>query len=101
MKPTARLAVCLVTLVYGLGVAAVLSDASGELIDRVWSGHPVKFGFLTERGHQFIAYYDAERQITVAGRKLDGTNWTRVKPEGVPVPERKRLSNVTGWDSHN
>jgi hypothetical protein len=60
------------------------------LIDRVWAGHPVGFALLTERGHQFVAYYDAERQLTIAGRKLGG-EWTRVKPPGV----------VTGWDSHN
>jgi hypothetical protein len=75
--------------------------SAGMLIDKVWSGHPVRFALLTERGHQFIAYYDAERRITVAGRKLSETNWARVKPEGVLVPERKRMSNVTGWDTHN
>jgi hypothetical protein len=42
----------------------VLAD---QVVDRVWSGHPVGFAFLTERGHQFIACYDAERRITVAG----------------------------------
>lgn len=62
-----------------------------EVVDRVWSGHPVSFALLTEREHQFIAYYDSERQLTVAGRKLGGENWTRVKPPSV----------VTGWDSHN
>lgn len=70
-------------------------------IDQVWSGHPVSFALLTERGHQFIAYYDAERRITVAGRRLDQTEWTRVYPEGKALPNRGRPSNVTGWDSHN
>lgn len=77
------------------------ASPDGILIDKVWSGHPVPFALLTERGHQFIAYYDAERRITVTGRKLGETNWTRVHPEGVPVPSRGRRSNVTGWDSHN
>lgn len=31
-------------------------------------GNPVGFEILTERGHQFIAYYDADRQLTVIGR---------------------------------
>jgi hypothetical protein len=73
----------------------------GELLDRVWAGHPVSFAFVTERGHQFVAYYDAERRITVAGRKLPDGPWQRVRPEGVPVPARKRNSNVIAWDSHN
>jgi hypothetical protein len=78
--------------------ASTLADFT---IDQVWSGHPVSFGFLTERGHQFIAYYDAERRITVIGRRLDQTTWTRFRPTGVHLPARKRASNVTGWDSHN
>lgn len=82
------------------GLAAA-SAPDGELIDRVWAGHPVGFALLTERGHQFVAYYDAERRLTVAGRKLGETRWTRVQPPGVPVPRRNRTSNVTAWDSHN
>jgi hypothetical protein len=77
------------------------ADPAGQLIDRVWAGHPVSFAALTERGYQFIAYYDAERRITVGGRKLGTEKWTLVHPPGVPVPARKRDSNVTGWDSHN
>ncbi len=73
----------------------------GELVDRVWAGHRVGFALLAERGHQFIAYYDGERKLTVVGRKLGDTAWVRVQPPGVPVPERGRMSNVTGWDSHN
>lgn len=75
----------------------------GELLGTVWSGHPVTFGFLTERGHQFLAYYDADRRITVLGRKLTdpAAAWTRFQPPGVPNPKRKRDSNVVAWDSHN
>lgn len=87
--------------VAGCACAAESSPPAGELIDRVWAGHPVSFALLTERGHQFIAYYDAERRLTVAGRKLGDTQWARIQPPGVPVPERGRDSNVTGWDSHN
>lgn len=74
---------------------------AGVLLDQVWSGHPVSFAFLTERGRQFIAYYDSERRITVAARRLDEAEWTRFRPAGVPVPGRGRDSNVTNWDSHN
>jgi len=76
----------------------VLAD---ESIDRVWSGHPVSFAFLTEREHQFIAYYDADRRITVVSRRLGESAWKRFQPEGVHLPGRGRPSNVTGWDSHN
>lgn len=92
----------IVMLAAGLpSLAWAAASADGLLIDRVWSGHPVGFALLTERGHQFIAYFDAERRLTVTGRKLGETNWTRVQPEGVMVPSRNRRSNVTGWDSHN
>jgi putative BNR repeat neuraminidase len=77
------------------------AEPAGELIDRVWAGDPVSFALLTERGHQFVAYYDAERRLMVAGRKLGNATWTRVQPEGVPNPAHQRPSNVTGWDSHN
>ena len=70
-------------------------------MDRVWSGHPVSFALLTERGHQFVAYYDAGRRITVAGRELGDAGWTRVHPTGIPFSNRGRDSNVTDWDSHN
>ncbi|HET7535904.1 MAG TPA: BNR repeat-containing protein [Candidatus Didemnitutus sp.] len=85
----------------GAIVGAEPAAPAGELLDRVWSGHPVGFALLTERDHQFIAYYDANRRLTVLGRKLGDTQWSRVQPPGVPVPERGRDSNVTGWDSHN
>lgn len=87
-------------LASSVGIQGAGQDG-GLLIDRVWSGHPVGFDLLTERGHQFIAYYDAERRLTVVGRTLGDTNWTRVQPEGVWVTNRGRQSNVTGWDSHN
>ena len=68
--------------VAGCAFAAEPAPAAGELIGRVWSGHPVSFAFLTERGHQFIAYYDAGRRLTVVGRKLGETQWARVQPAG-------------------
>jgi hypothetical protein len=85
---------------FSIGVRAA-DPADGILIDKVWSGHPVGFALLTDRGHQFIAYYDAERRITVTGRNLGETNWTRVAADGVMLTNRTRMSNVIGWDSHN
>jgi hypothetical protein len=90
--------VLLLVLLAGRCVAAV--PAGGELIDRVWSGHPVSFALLTEGGHQFIAYYDAERRLTVVGRQTGEATWARVQPPGAPSAHG-RDSNVTGWDSHN
>ncbi len=98
-----KLRAFLLAVAWLLGANARAAEPAGELIDRVWSGHPVSFAMLTERGHQFIAYYDAERRITVVGRKLGDDKWTRAQPAGVPVPGTKppRDSNITNWDSHN
>jgi hypothetical protein len=60
------------------------------VIDTVWPGHPVGFALLTHDEQQWVAYYDAERHMTVAGRKLGETEWTRT-----------RLPSRLGWDSHN
>jgi hypothetical protein len=59
-------------------------------IERVWVGHRVGFCLLTHGDHQFATYYDAERRMTVAGRKLDEKRWTLAK-----------LDSTLGWDSHN
>lgn len=80
---------------------APASTDDGELLDHVWAGHPVPFAMLMERDHQFIAYYDADRRITVLGRKLGAKTWDRIQPEGRPVPGRDHPSNAVGWDSHN
>jgi len=56
----------------------------------VWSGHSVGFAFLTEQGRQFVAYYDAERRMTVASRNLGSGRWKTVK-----------LPSSVVWDSHN
>ncbi len=56
----------------------------------VWSGHTVGFSLLTDGDDQFIAFYDAQRRMTVASRRLGSTEW---EIQVLPV-------NV-GWDSHN
>jgi hypothetical protein len=56
----------------------------------VWAGHPVNFVLLTQPPYQFIAYYDATRQMTIAQRNLSERKWIINK---LPV--------ITGWDSHN
>lgn len=56
----------------------------------VWAGHPVGFTLLTHAPHQFVAFYDDQRRLTVAQRRLDERQWTFA-----------RLPDTTGWDSHN
>lgn len=56
----------------------------------VWSGHPVGFCLLTHGEDQFVAFYDDQRQMTVAARKLNSTQW-----------QFTRLPEKVGWDSHN
>ena len=61
-----------------------------EAIDQVWSGHSVNFAIQTSSARVFVAYYDANRRLTVASRARAGGSWTYQK-----------LDSVTGWDSHN
>ncbi|MFQ5349160.1 MAG: BNR repeat-containing protein [Thermoanaerobaculia bacterium] len=56
----------------------------------VWSGHPVGFSIATADNRQYVAFYDSERRMTVAGRDLGSTDWTY-----------QRLRSRLGWDSHN
>ena len=78
-----------VTVVCCAGVAA---ERVEEIVDvgRVWSAHPVGFALLTRGEDQYVGYYDAQRQMTVARRKLGSKRWTVQK-----------LPRKTGWDSHN
>ena len=56
----------------------------------VWAGHPVGFCLLTCDQRQFIAFYDAQRKMTVGARTLDSDRW-----------QFARLPSKLGWDSHN
>ena len=55
-----------------------------------WSGHPVGFALLTRGPDQFVAFYDAERNLTIGQRKLGETTFHLTK-----------LPTAVGWDSHN
>jgi hypothetical protein len=63
---------------------------SSSRISRVWPGHPVGFALLTHGPDQYVAFYDAERNMTVAHRRLDEDRWTT-----------RTLPSKVGWDSHN
>ncbi|MFO8012414.1 MAG: BNR repeat-containing protein [Phycisphaerae bacterium] len=59
-------------------------------ISPVWAGHPVGFDLLTRGDRQYAAFYDAERRMTVAARRVREDAFRLVR-----LPER------IGWDSHN
>ncbi|MFC4556292.1 BNR repeat-containing protein [Georgenia faecalis] len=55
-----------------------------------WAGHYVGQALLTDGEDQYVGYYDADRQLTVAHRTLGSDSWTH-----------QRVGSQTGWDSHN
>lgn len=63
-----------------------------EVVDiaEVWSGHPVEFSLVTRGDRQFVAFYDADRRMTVASRTLGEATW-----------QTQPLPSTLGWDSHN
>jgi len=88
---------CASTWILPLSAALLLAgglaaNANETVLDvaPVWAGHPVGFALLTHEDRQFVAFYDAERKLTVASRGLLETKW-----HFVLLPE------TLGWDSHN
>jgi hypothetical protein len=71
---------------------AARAETVEEVIDvaPVWAGHPVGFALLTHGDQQFVAFYDAERHMTVGQRKLGDKSF-----------KLTRLASQVGWDSHN
>lgn len=59
-------------------------------VDKVWTGAMTMCPMLTRDGMQYVAYYDANGQMTVAGRRLESDKWTY-----------KKLDDKIMWDSHN
>ncbi|MDD9206627.1 BNR repeat-containing protein [Georgenia sp. 10Sc9-8] len=68
-------------------VEAVLDTVQ---VDTTWAGHHVDQALLTDGADQYVGYYDADRELTVAHRTLGSAEWTY-----------QRLGSRTGWDSHN
>lgn len=64
-----------------------------EAIDHVWAGQRVFFDFVEQDGFQMIAYYDANRQMSVTVRKMRDVN-------GAPWSYHK-VTSWLGWDAHN
>lgn len=77
----------------------LLAATTPEAVDAadvapVWAGHPVGFHLLTHGDQQFVAYYDDQRRMTVAQRRLAGD-------EGPSEWSYTVLPESVGWDSHN
>ncbi|WAC47137.1 BNR repeat-containing protein [Asticcacaulis sp. SL142] len=71
--------------------APLVQAQSVEAIDKVWAGHSVGFAVTTSASHIYVAYYDANRQLSVAQRPLNNpAHWVYHK-----------VDTWLGWDSHN
>ena len=70
-------------------------------IDRVWSGHPVGFSLLTDGNRQYIAYYNAGRNMVVGQRDIGDENFSLHIMTPTTRQSAGGTSTVLGWDSHN
>ncbi len=65
-------------------------EAEAIPVGKVWAGHPVGFVLHTTDQYQYSCYYDSDRNMVIAQRRLDAPEWKKTV-----------LPSVTGWDSHN
>lgn len=72
-------------------------------LDKIWSAVQVKFHLLTKDGYQSIAYYNSERRMVVAMRKIGDAAFqkTVLPSKSEEPPTYKTSSTLQGWDSHN
>jgi hypothetical protein len=61
-----------------------------QRIDSVWAGHPVGFDIVADSLRLYVGYYDTNRRLTIASRKIEGGRWFY-----------RRFDSHLGWDSHN
>jgi len=74
------------------------------VVDKIWSAVSVGFALLTHGDRQYLAYYNADRRMVVAQRKLDEDMFEKfILPSESDQPPRrsKKTSTIQGWDSHN
>jgi hypothetical protein len=79
--------------------AEVVEDSIS--IDSVWAGHPVGFCLLTHGNRQYVAYYNARRNMVVGQRNLSEPEF---RLHIMPPTTREThggTSTVLNWDSHN
>ncbi len=70
-------------------------------IDSVWAGHPVGFSLYTYGNRQYIAYYNANRNMVVGQRDLNEDHFQLHIMPATSREECGGTSTVLGWDSHN
>lgn len=70
-------------------------------IDKVWAGHPTGFALLTNGNRQYIAYYNASRNMVVGQRNLDEDKFNLTVMKPTSRDSAGGTSTVLGWDSHN
>lgn len=72
-----------------------LAVTQKSALGRTWAGMPVGQALLTTDTTQYVAYYNAERQLVLAQRAM-GKN-------GTPASAWRKhpLETTLGWDSHN
>lgn len=72
-------------------VATSEYEVAEELVvDKAWVANRAFFDFKTVNGKQFVAYYNENRNMTVASRNEGDTTWVRTV-----------LPNKLHWDTHN
>ena len=76
--------------VWQIGAQVAHKITNKLFIDSVWVANKVSFDLYTVNDKQFVAYYDKNRMMTVASRKLGSNDW-----------QKKTLSSKLHWDSHN
>ena len=70
-------------------------------IDSVWAGHPVGFSLYTHGKRQYVAYYNANRNMVVGQRDLTDDRFELHTMTATTREENGGTSTVLGWDSHN
>jgi hypothetical protein len=70
-------------------------------IDTVWAGHPVGFSLYTNGERQYIAYYNANRNMVVGQRNLNDEEFDLHIMPPTTREEAGGTSTILGWDSHN
>ncbi|MFO7897538.1 MAG: BNR repeat-containing protein [Planctomycetota bacterium] len=94
-SPPSRLQLVALLLLPACALSARAGGSRWEVtkthdLGRAWAGHPVGFAFAIRGDREYVGWYDADRRMTFAQRKLGSDEWTV-----------HRTNEVTGWDSHN
>lgn len=87
MKPVLHLIFAFALPLSAIGEGTILEKLR---VDAAWVANQVSFDLHTAGDKQFVAYYDADRVMTVASRTLGSDQW-----------KRKALPSKLVWDSHN